>query len=265
VLGSAALHAAWNGLVAGTRATHATTAVALICGAVAVAPFAALGWQVDSAALPYVVASAALELTYFTLLAGAYAVADLTAVYPIARGAAPVLALAGSVAFLAAPVGGLQAAGVLVVAAGILLVRGLRRPVGHGIGLALAVAACIAAYTLVDDRGIRHAAPVPYFALVLTLAALPFAGAVAARQGPRALRAAFSWRAVAIGVGMAAAYLLVLAALERAEAAPVAALRETSVVMATLAAALWGREAVPTARLVGAGAVVAGAAAIALG
>jgi drug/metabolite transporter (DMT)-like permease len=265
VLASAALHAAWNALVAGARATHATTAVALLCGLIAVAPFAAFAWRVDAAALPYVAVSAGLEVAYFALLASAYAAAELTAVYPIARGAAPVLALVASVALLAAPVGRAQAAGVLVVAAGILLVRGLRRPVGRGLGLALGVAACIAAYTLVDDRGVRHADPVPYFALVLTLTALPFGAVVALRQGAPALRAAFSWRAAAIGVGMAAAYLLVLAALARAEAAPVAALRETSVVMATLAAALWGRAPVPVSRLAGAGAVVAGAAAIALG
>jgi drug/metabolite transporter (DMT)-like permease len=265
VLASAGLHAAWNTLVAGARDTHATTAVALLVGVVAVAPFAAVLWDVDGAALPYVAASAALELAYFALLAAAYAAADLTAVYPIARGAAPVLALVVSVAFLAAPVGGLQAAGIFAVAAGIVLIRGLRRPVGPGLGLALGVAACIAGYTLVDDRGVRHAGPVPYFALVLTLTALPFAATVAARQGAPALRAAFGWRSAVIGAGMAAAYLLALAALQRAEAAPVAALRETSVAMATLAAALCGREAVPAARLAGAGAVVAGAAAIALG
>ena len=64
---------------------------------------------------------------------------------------------------------------------------------------------------------------------------------------------------------MVTAYLLVLAALERAEAAPVAALRETSVVMAAAGAALVGREQVPARRLLGAVLVVAGVAALALG
>ena len=64
---------------------------------------------------------------------------------------------------------------------------------------------------------------------------------------------------------MVAAYLLVLAALERAEAAPVAALRETSVVMATVGAAIAGRERVPARRIAGAVLVVAGVAALALG
>ena len=64
---------------------------------------------------------------------------------------------------------------------------------------------------------------------------------------------------------MVTAYLLVLAALERAEAAPVAALRETSVVMAAAGAAIIGRERVPARRIAGAVLVVAGVAAIALG
>jgi drug/metabolite transporter (DMT)-like permease len=97
------------------------------------------------------------------------------------------------------------------------------------------------------------------------LTAIGFWAGMAARGNLPAVRAAVGWRPVAAGVGMVAAYLLTLAALERAEAAPVAALRETSVVMATLGAALWGREHVSGARLAGAAAVVAGVAAIALG
>ena len=99
---------------------------------------AALTWDVDGAALPYVLASGALELVYFGLLATAYSRADLTFVYPVARGSAPVIVLVVSVAALGAAVSGLQAAGVLAVAAGVLLVRGLGP--GRGADLALALA-----------------------------------------------------------------------------------------------------------------------------
>jgi drug/metabolite transporter (DMT)-like permease len=235
-----------------------------VVGVAVLAVPAALTWDLDAAAVPFVLASAALELAYFGLLATAYNRADLTVVYPIARGAAPVLVLVVSVAFLAAPVGALAAAGVVVVAAGVMLVRGVRRPVGPGVALALGVAVCIAGYTLVDDHGLRHAAAVPYYAAVLTLAAAPYVAVVIARRGAAAVRAAVDWRAVVSGVGLVVAYLLVLEALERAEAAPVAALRETSVVMAALAAGLAGRERVPAARLAGAAAVAVGVAAIAL-
>jgi drug/metabolite transporter (DMT)-like permease len=247
-----------------------------VAGVLALAPFAAATWRVEAGVAPYAAASIALELAYFALLATAYAGASLTAVYPVARGAAPVIALVVSVALLSAPLHAWQAAGVLAVGAGVLLVRGWRRGAGAGaatgigaaatgLPLALAIAACIAGYTLVDDRGVRHAAALPYFEIVLGICALAYLAAVLARRGGAAVRAAIGSRSVLAGVGMVAAYALVLFALERAEAAPVAAIRETSVVMATVAAAVLGRERVPSSRIAGAVVVVAGVAAIALG
>jgi len=92
-LGAAVLHALWNLLLARERDTEAATAVALISlVAVLVLP-AVLTWHVESAAVPYVLGSAALELAYVGLLAAAYRRFDLSVVYPVARGLAPVLAL----------------------------------------------------------------------------------------------------------------------------------------------------------------------------
>jgi drug/metabolite transporter (DMT)-like permease len=228
---------------------------------------AALTWRVDAAAWPYIAASATLELAYFALLAAVYARADLSFAYPIARGSAPVLVLLISVIALGTDVSVAAAAGVLAVTAGVLLVRGIGRAAADAVSLALAlgVGACIAGYTLVDDHGVRHAAAVAYFEVILVASAIPYAAAIAARRGTAAIRTAADWRAAAAGVGMVCAYLLVLEALERAEAAPVAALRETSVVMAAAGAALAGRERVPPARLFGAVLVVAGIAALAVG
>ena len=228
---------------------------------------AALTWRVEPDAWPYIAGSAVLELAYFALLAAVYARTDLSFAYPIARGSAPVLVLLISVIALGAPVGLAAAAGVLAVTAGVLLVRGIGRDAGDAasLALALAVGACIAGYTLVDDHGVQHAAALPYFELILVASAIPYAAAVLAVRGRTALLAAANRRSAAAGVGMVTAYVLVLEALERAEAAPVAALRETSVVMATLGAALLGREHVPKPRIAGAILVVAGVAALALG
>jgi len=154
---------------------------------------------------------------------------------------------------------------VVGVTAGVLLVRGVGRGAARGgLALALGVAACIAAYTLVDDEGLHHAAALGYFEAVLVIAASVYAVAVAVTRGPGALRAAATPRSAVAGIAMFAAYAIALAALEIAEAAPVAALRETSVVMATAAAALFAHERVPAGRVVGAVVVVAGIAAIAL-
>lgn len=265
MLASAGLHAFWNWLVADARDSHAVGAVALLTAAIAFAPVAVLTWDVDAAAWPYIAASAALELAYFGLLAAAYERADLSFVYPIARGAAPVLVLVVSLAALGADLSGAEAAGVLAIAAGVLLVRGIGSgTAGSGLALALGVAACIAAYTLIDDEGVRHAAALSYFEAVLLISAPLYAAAVVVARGRGALRIAATPRSAAAGLAMFGAYGLALAALEIAEAAPVAALRETSVVMATAAAALSAREHVPPRRLAGAVIVVAGIALIAV-
>jgi uncharacterized membrane protein len=228
---------------------------------------AALTWDVDGAAWPYLVASAALELTYFALLAAVYGRADYSFAYPVARGDAPVLVLAVSVAVLGAAVGVPAALGVLAVTGGVLLVRGVGAAAADAASLllALGVGACIAAYTLVDDHGVRHADAVPYFECVLVLTTIPYALAVVAGRGYATVRAAVGRRSLPAGAAMVAAYVLVLAALQRAEAAPVAALRETSVVMAAAGAALAGRERVPAQRMAGAVLVLAGVIAVALG
>src|SRR6184192_4097139 len=92
-LGAAALHALWNLQLAGARDVEAATAAALPCAALLFAPVAAATWRVESAAWPFLVASTALELGYFVLLVAAYRRADLSLVYPVARGLAPVLVL----------------------------------------------------------------------------------------------------------------------------------------------------------------------------
>src|SRR4051812_24045251 len=97
--------------------------MALLAGAAVFAPIAALTWDVEAAAVPYLIPSAAAELAYIALLALAYTRADLSVVYPVARGAAPLLVLA-----VTGIAGARQAAGVAAIAAGVVAVRGLRRP-----------------------------------------------------------------------------------------------------------------------------------------
>jgi len=77
-LGGAVLHALWNLLVAGARDTQLATAAALTTGVVVLAPVALVVGGLPTRSLPWIAASAALELTYFTLLAAAYQVGELS-------------------------------------------------------------------------------------------------------------------------------------------------------------------------------------------
>jgi drug/metabolite transporter (DMT)-like permease len=264
-LASAVVHALWNLLAAHAAQSQAALAVAMTAGALACAPLAALTWDVDPAVVPYLVASVAFELGYLALLGTAYQRAPMSVVYPVARGAAPVIVLvAGWLALGAVPPAG-AVAGVLTVAAGVVLVRGGgERADGRGAGLGLGVAACIAGYTVVDDAGLDHAAPLPYLMIALGPSALLFLGGVTIARGPAEVRAALTGRTLLAGLGIYAAYGLALLALARAAAAPVAAVRESSVVIATGLAALVLRERVDRGRWTGAVLVAAGIAAIAL-
>ncbi|HEX4930720.1 MAG TPA: EamA family transporter [Gaiellaceae bacterium] len=259
-LGAAVLHALWNLLLAGSRDVLAATAVALGASLVVALPFAVATWGIDGEAVPWLVASGALELAYFFTLTAAYQRSELSLVYPLARGGAPVLVLLGALATGVVPTGW-EAAGIVAVAAGVVLVRGIRGGERLGVLLGLVIAAQIAAYTLVDAEGIQHANPVPY----LLLALAPTTVTAALVCGRERLRREASARAVLAGCGGFLAYVLVLAALQLAPAAPVAAVRETSVLFAVVLAAPFLGERVSSGRLAGAALVVAGVAALGLG
>jgi drug/metabolite transporter (DMT)-like permease len=190
------------------------------------------------------------------LLAHAYSRAELSVVYPLARGLAPVLVLAGGAVLTGADTTSRQVAGVLLVGIGVVLVRGLRR--GRGALLAVLIACLIASYTVVDKHGVEHANPVTYLELMSIFVALPYAGFIIATRGSAALRSEFGWRAVGAGVGTFAAYACVLAALQLAPAASVAAVRESSVLFATALAAIFLHERVTLWRACGALLVVTG-------
>jgi drug/metabolite transporter (DMT)-like permease len=257
-LAAAFLHAAWNVLLRGSADVAARTVAVLCWSVVLFAPVAAATWRVDAAAIPYIAASAGLEGIYFVLLIAAYRRRELSVVYPVARGSAPAFVLAGTAVVLGHAVTNAEIAGVLLVTAGVVLVRGVRRG-AEGIGVGLAIGVAIASYTLVDKEGLRHAAPVPYLELVLLPPAL-----IALAVRPRALRSELSWTTIAAAIGSFGAYVLFLFALRLTAAPGVAAVRETSVVIGAALAAVFLHEHVTWPRFAGAAAVAGGVAILAM-
>jgi drug/metabolite transporter (DMT)-like permease len=258
-LAAAFLHAAWNVLLRGSEDVAARRN-AVLCFSVALfAPVAVATWSFHLAALPYAAASAALEGVYFVLLVVAYRRHELSVVYPVARGSAPALVLAGTALVLTRAVSAAQVAGVLLVAAGVVLVRGLRRG-AEGIGIGLLIGVTIAAYTLVDKEGLKHASPIAYLEVVL----LPIAIVLTARNGLRPLRTQLSLTTLAAALGSFGAYVLFLFALRLTAAPGVAAVRETSVVIGAALAAVFLHEQVTWGRFAGAAAVAGGVAILAV-
>jgi drug/metabolite transporter (DMT)-like permease len=255
---SAVSSAVWNLLVKQSRDTEAVTAVALAIGVILFSPALAFG-HIPLAAWPYLVASAVLEFIYFTLLAAAYRRAELSLVFPLARGLAPVLVLLIGLVALHDRASAGELAGILLVAVGATAVRGIRLAGGFAdTGIALLIAVCIAGYTLVDKRGVALASPAAYLEVVMALLVLPYLALVARSRGLQPLRRELRPRTAIIGIGIIGGYALVLYGLRLAAAAPVAAVRESSVVIGTALAAIVLRERVGPARFCGACLVAAG-------
>ena len=259
-LGAAVLHAGWNVALAGAASSRASTAGLLVFGAPLLALAALLtGAGVSGDAVPFIAASAALELAYFVLLARAYDGGEVSVVYPVARGLAPVVVLGAGAVVLGETVSFGAALGVLAIAAGILLVSGGLPFSTHGksprsrrdVLFGVAIGVVIAAYTLVDAEGVERADPIAYLALVTAPCAALYP--LVTRTAPDV-----GWRTGATAAATFGAYLLVLAALERAPAAPVSAVRESSVVIAAILAAVFLHEKVGGRRIAGAIAVAVG-------
>jgi drug/metabolite transporter (DMT)-like permease len=267
VLAGAALHAGWNASI--RRGSDSLLDTALVVAGAAVISALMLAWLPPPAPAcwPYLAATAVIHLVYFNLVALAYGVGELSLVYPIMRGAPPLFTALGATLLLGeAPAPGVWA-GIALVSGGILfLAAGAGPRPGRGrapIALALANAAVIVAYTLVDGTGVRLSGqPLSYVAWLNVLScALTLPAAAAARGRAAAAFAAKHWiKGLLGGAATLGAYGLTLWAMTRAPIGLVAALRETSIVFATIIAAALLKERVAAPRWAAAAAVAAGAA-----
>ena len=268
VLFAAACHAGWNAGIKRTLDPLATT-VLIAIGAALVAlpgiPFA--GWP-EAAAWPWLIASIVIHLFYFAGLIESYVAGDLGQVYPIARGAAPLMTATMTTLFVGERLGFYGWSGVVLLAAGVLLLslrggRDLARLDRRAVGFALFTAVSICAYSVVDGIGARAAGPglSPAYALVLFVGIAPvvIAYALARRGGKVIAQMTPYWRIGLAGGALAViSYSIALWAMTRAPIAIVAALRETSVLFGALIAVMILKEPLLPARIVAALMIVGG-------
>ncbi|MCU7821979.1 EamA family transporter [Kitasatospora sp. DSM 101779] len=271
VLVAAALHAVWNALahalpdkVVGFALINA----AFLGGGVLLACLAPLP---DARAWPYLAASAVLQVLYQLLLLQAYRLGDFGQMYPLARGTAPWLVAALSVLVLGRPLGTAQWAGVLVISAGLAglaLADGVPgRAQLPAVAAALGTGAMIAGYTVVDGTGVRTSTTVlGYIAWMFVLQGAGMLLTAVLLRGPSLFcEPGPGWlQGIAGGVLSLTAYGLVVWAQAHGDLATIAALRETSIVIAALIGALVFRERLGAARMAAGAVVVAGIAVLQL-
>ena len=267
VIGAAALHAAWNALVkGGTDKLMSLTAV--ILGHV---PFAVIAIAVspplDLAALPYIAAGVGLHFGYQVFLLYAYAEGDLTQVYPIARGSAPLIVAVVSITVLGVSLRPTELIAVFIIGVGIVSIALARRADGlrnrRAAMFALITGCFIASYSMVDGIGARAAGTaLGYFGWLAICNSLVLGIAVAIRA-PQTYRSLWLegrglfW----IGGGASfAAYAIVTWAFTQAPIALVTALRETSIVFALLIGVFFLKERLDLMKVLSTMTVLVGAA-----
>lgn len=268
VLAAALVHAGWNILVKGAADKLAmTVSVAIGAGVIAAAvlPFLSLpapeSW-------PFLGVSVLLQSIYYLLIARAYRIADMSLAYPLMRGAAPLVVAMFGAAVFGETLGGGQWMAVGLISAGVIALAfgAFRQPLAiAGATTALCNAVIIAAYTLVDASGARlSGAPVAYALLLAVLTgmltvALTFAGGARLSLGARTLGLG-----IVGGAATTLSYGVALWAMTRSPVAPVAALRETSIIFALALSRLVFGEKVGGRRIAAAVLVVAGVIALRL-
>jgi len=275
VLFAALLHASWNALIKSGKDKALDTALIHILGCGVGVVLVALFGLPRREAWPWLAASMTIHIGYYITLVGAYRHGELGFSYPIMRGTAPLLVAMLSGQLIGERLSLTAWLGVAGISGGVLLI-GLTRSHVHGgsrrhaLGYALANAAIIAAYTLVDGMGVRASGnALQYVSLLFMLDGLPYFTIVMwQRRAALADSIAFMkqrWPVALVGSSASlGAYAIALWAMTKAPVASVAALRETSVLFATLIGVLMLKERFRLQRLLGAGAVVIGVMALRL-
>ena len=264
VLGSAFLHALWNSLVKTGTSRMGAMVVLSLCEVPIGLAVAAFRAAPTSNAMPWIAASALVHFFYKFFLTLAYERGDLSRVYPIARGTAPLIVALLSGLVLTDVITPTEFAGITLLGLGILLMA--QGVFAHGenrrlIPFALGAAAATAAYTIIDGQGARLSGDaVAYVAWVFVVDGLGFAAAMLVWKGSAILpRARKPW---ATGLLAAAAsygaYAISVWAMTVAPIALVAALRETSILFAVLIGWLGFGERMSRAKALAALVIVAG-------
>ncbi|MGR3291910.1 MAG: EamA family transporter [Paracoccaceae bacterium] len=266
VIFAACLHAVWNALVK-AGADKQLGMIAVVMGHVPLAVIALLLVPAPAPqSWPFIAVGVFLHVGYQLFLQASYRIGDLTQVYPIARGTAPLLVTAVSVAFLGVHLQPLEFAGIMTIGLGILSLMFVRQNNGErnlkAAGLALVTSCFIAAYSLVDGTGVRLAgSALGFFAWLCLGNAVVIAGVMmltnpgiltnVMRRGKRTFLIG--------GTASFTAFSIVIWAFTQAPIALVTALRETSIIFALVIGVIFLRERLTASKLVSTAVMLVGA------
>ena len=281
VLLAAVAHASWNLLLKRADDPQVFAWCLLVVATVLLAPLGVVLFSynsVDVTGLWFILATIALHVLYFNLLARGYVQGDLSLVYPVARGMGPMLVPVLAVVFLNEKIEPLAIGGIAAIIGGMYTISWwgnfhqlLRSPLlflkSAGMRYAVLTGLTIAVYSIVDKEGVGHVQPLLYMYFLTIGTAAMLAPYVLFHKGVKSVRT--EWRANAVPITIAglftfAAYGLVLTAFSLSRVSYVAPAREVGIVIGVMLGVFLLKEPFGRGRLLGSGFVVAGLALIAL-
>ena len=266
VLFAAACHAGWNAVIkVGLNPLATTTLISVGAGLVGLALMPVFGLPA-AAAWPWVIASVLIHLFYFAGLIESYRTGDMSQVYPIARGSAPLMTATVSTIFVGEKLGLLGWLGIVALVAGVVLLSArdgheLAKVDRRAVGFALFTALTICAYSVVDGIGGRLSGNANGYSVALfagiAVVMVPYA---LWREGASVLpHMAAYWKSGLAGGGLQLlSYGIAIWAMTLAPIAIVATLRETSVLFGAAIAVIVLREPLRPARVAAALLIVCG-------
>ena len=241
ILSAAVMHAVWNAFVKMDGDRLMTMAVVISTTGLLAPLLLLTGPPPALESWPYILLSVLLNNAYFLFLIEAYRFGDLSQVYPIARGSAPLLVTIGATLFANEQLSIAGLAGVFIISAGTISLvwgSGLRMSAEkRSIIFALLTGLMIASYTIIDGIGVRLSGnPASYIGWLFILSPLPIASiAILRRRGDAIVYIRNNWKLAVLGGGLnLGSYGLSIWALNLAAMAHVSAMRETSVIIAAL-------------------------------
>ena len=266
VLLAAAMHAGWNAFLKVRLEPFLAMTLITACAGLAALPLLVVfGWPI-APAWPWLIGSIALHLGYYGALTEAYRRADMSQIYPIARGGAPLLTALVSTLTIAEPISAVAMAGIAALGGGVTLMSAFGRQRGASfdpvaVGFALLTAVIICGYTIVDGLGARAAGdPHAYSAALFVIDGIPLVFVALWLRGRNGLAPMkqFIGPGLLGGAMSLGSYWIAIWAMTVAPIALVAALRETSVLFATAIAVFVLKEPIVPWRALAAALVLAG-------
>ncbi len=263
IIFAAIFHATWNGLMKGGKDplldSMVISIVWLVIAVISI-PFLPLPHPSSWA---YIAVSSIIHIVYFFLLAKSYDTGELSRVYPIIRGLPPLIIAVVSFVFLNEGISFWGWAGIIVISLGILALEfGNKTPSKKVLLLSVATAIMVASYTIIDGLGARLSGnSISFLLWFASLQGIIYTILVVAIRGKQRsiTHVKLYWRRGAIGGVLSLfGYGIILWAMTKAPIAYVSALRETSVLFASIIAVVFLAEPLKKSRIISAILIVSG-------